>query len=301
MAAASASGTAARELVQECSRAMRGVKRKARREEQSLENRCRDDTMLIAAIISTLARSVDTAFWFLTWHSRSAYFSGQGNMTVNRAGLTRKLQVLQEGPAFEALLRDPQASLVHRAVQWIAEWNTFRWTFDLNVRGIAPSSSDIRDTYLVHVPEAMRVSLEEHMASLRTDAKTQKDWSAKYRRHWGLQYKKLGIGHDLTEDEIRARVPEKFPRMFFLCPDETPRNGGQLFPKVDPLFDEVYTQTADPKVAPDDPQKWAPKKNIRAQVSVWQRWVKWLKQVALADEDLVALCEGFEGSVLVWP
>ena len=60
-----------------------------------------------------------------------------------------------------------------------------------------------------------------------------------------------------------------------------------MFPKMAPRFGYVCSQTADPKVAPDDPQKWTPQKKIRAQVSVWQRWVKWLKQVALADEDLV--------------
>lgn len=237
MAAASASETAARELVQECSRAMRGVKRKERREQQSLENRCRDDTMLMAALISTLARNVDTAFWFLTWHSRSAYFNGNGNMTIDRAGLTEKMQELQKGAALQALLTDPQASLVQRAVQWIAEWNTFRWMFDLNVRGIAPSSSDIRDTYLNQIPEPMRESVEVHMTALRTDAKTQKDWAAKYRRHWGLQYRKLGIGHDLTEDEIRDRVPLKCSRSFFFYPEETPRNGGHVVPIMGPCFD----------------------------------------------------------------
>ena len=251
MAAASASETAARELVQECSRAMRGVKRKQKREQQSIENRCRDDTMLIAALISTLARNVDTVSWFLTWHSRSAYFSGTGNMTVDRDGLTEKWQKLQRGPAFQALLHDPQASLVHRAVQWIAEWNTFRWTFELNVRGIAPSSSDIRDTYLEQIPEPMRESVAEHMAALRTDVKTQKDWSAKYRRHWGLQYRKLGIGHDLTEDEIRTRVPIKCPRFcFFGYPATTPRNGGQVFPKMAPRFGYCLLANSGPKSGP---------------------------------------------------
>ena len=185
MAAASASQTAEREWVQECSRAMRGEKRKEKREQQSLENRCKDDTMLIAALISTLARNVDTAVWLLTWHSRNAYFRWTGNMTVDRDGLTEKLERIHKGPAFQALLHNPQASLVHRAVQWIAEWNSFRWTFELNVRGIAPSSSVIREKYLVQIPECMRESVAEHMAALRTDSKTQKDWTAKYRRHWG--------------------------------------------------------------------------------------------------------------------
>jgi len=126
--------------------------------------------------------------------------------------------------------------LVQRAVQWIAEWNTFRWTFELNVRGIAPSSSDSRDTYLVQIPEPMSESVAVHMTALRTDAKTQKDWAAKYRRHWGLQYTKLGIGHDLTEDEIRDRVPLKCPRCFFFTQKRPPEMGVTCFQKWIPVL-----------------------------------------------------------------
>lgn len=42
-------------------------------------------------------------------------------------------------------------------------------------------------------------------------------------------------------------------------------------------------------MTPGDPQKWAPKKQLREQVSTWQRWAKWLKEVALAGEDLVVV------------
>ena len=181
-------------------------------------------------------------------------------MTVDRDGLTEKLQKLQKGPAFQALLHDPQASLVHRAVQWIAEWNTFRWTFELNVRGIAPSSSDIRDTYLEQIPEPMRESVAEHMAAVRTDVKTQKDWSAKYRRHWGLQYRKLGIGHDLTEDEIRARVPIKCPRIFFDTQKRPPEMGVRCFQKWLPVLVMFALKQRTQKWPQMTPKSGSPKK-----------------------------------------
>ena len=42
-------------------------------------------------------------------------------------------------------------------------------------------------------------------------------------------------------------------------------------------------------MTPGDPPKWAPKNKLRDQVSIWQRWAKWLKEVALVDEDLLVV------------
>ena len=102
--------------------------------------------------------------------------------------------------------------------------------FELNVRGIAPSCADVRDAYLQEIPECTRVALADHIAGLRVDANVQKEWSATYRRRWGLQYKTLGIGHELTPDEIRARVPTQCPFLFFWLRVATPKNGGHEIP-----------------------------------------------------------------------
>ena len=206
---------AARGVIRECSRGIRALKRKVCREQQSLESRCGDDIMLQAALVSILTDSEETSMWFMTWHSRSGYFNVKGNMTIDRAILMETMHELRGGTAVRELMNHPQAQTMQRAARWIAEWHTFQWMFDLNVRGIAPSSADVRDAYLREIPECTREALSEHISGLRLDASVQKEWSATYRRRWGLQYKALGIGHELTPDEIRARVPTECLFFFF--------------------------------------------------------------------------------------
>jgi len=207
MADDSAAETAARQVIQECSRALRALKRKTTREQQPLENRCGGDTMLMAALICNLTDNVQTAIWFVIWHSRCGYFNGSGNMTIDREGLEETVQELRGGTALRELLNHPQSNTLQRAARWIAEWHTFQWMFALNVRGIAPSSSDVREAYLQEIPELVRPALAGHMSDLRLAVQVQKDWAVMYRRRWGLQYKTLGMGHDMTPEEIRTRVP----------------------------------------------------------------------------------------------
>ena len=124
MADDSAAETAARQVIQECSQALRALKRKT---QQPLEDRCGGDTMLMAALICNLTDNVQNAIWFVIWHSRCGYFNGSGNMTIDREGLKETVQELRGGTALRELLNHPQSNTLQRAARWIAEWHTFQW------------------------------------------------------------------------------------------------------------------------------------------------------------------------------
>ena len=76
---------------------------------------------------------------------------------------------------------------------------------------------------------------------------------------------------------------------FFATQKRPPEMGVICFQKWLPLLVTFARKQRTQKWPQMTPKSGSQKKTIRAQVSVWQRWIKWLKQVALADEDLVVV------------
>jgi hypothetical protein len=197
----------ARATLKTISKAVRGIKRKLKREEAPVTERCTDNIIFQAAVIQHIHGQTATTKWFLLWHGRSGYFGSPVRPCSEDETEVATIQELSHSPHIVELLRRPGDVSVHQAVRWLAEWFTFQWLVQLNVRGIAPTSADVREEFARHVPPPLRPHVAEVLDGLSDSTNYQRRWAETFRHRWGLHFKKLAVGHTLSDLEIRERAP----------------------------------------------------------------------------------------------
>lgn len=188
--------------------AMRAIKRKLTPPTNRALDRCSGDVVLQAAIVLRCTGRDEDVKWFFLCHGRQGYFGSELNpCCVNDEDL-RHVRELSDSDHVQKLVSTPGEAVVYKALRWLSEWRTFHWLLDLNIRGVAPTSADVREMFITSVEAAHRPHLQHCIDNLNDSVKYQKKWVAAFRKHWGLHFKTLAVGHTFSDDEIRTRVPE---------------------------------------------------------------------------------------------
>ena len=192
---------------QAITQAMRGIKRKLASRTTRALDRCSGDVIVQAALILRCTRRESDVKWFFLCHGRRGYFGSELNPCCVDDQDLQHVRDIADSHYSHALMSTPGDPAVYKALRWLSEWRTFHWLLHLNIRGVAPTSADVRERFIESVDAAHRPHLQTCIDNLTDSVRYQKKWIATFRKHWGLQFKTLAVGHMFSEDEIRERVP----------------------------------------------------------------------------------------------
>jgi hypothetical protein len=213
----------AKAAVNECNKAMRGIKRTASRASMGILDRVYDGMKVQAALVCIITNDVNTAVWFLRWYSRRGYFDQGFDWADDQEDLKQQIRAISEDVTIRGMACNGDNSEVCKARRWIAEWQLLIWLVHLNVKGIAPSSKEMLEEYRLNILSLNGDGAHDHLDSVEKNATSRANWCRTFRQRWGLAYKTMMPGHEFNDIEITRRVPSR--TQFCVAKNNSMRHG----------------------------------------------------------------------------
>ena len=102
---------------------------------------------------------------------------------------------------------DPDWPHHFAAAKWLAEKLVFEWLVQCNFKGVAPSTTQVVEQYIVCWPEASLGQVaEKHFADRCTAFRCQEWWARSFRKRWLFTYRKLPTQPPQNEDQLREKA-----------------------------------------------------------------------------------------------
>ena len=105
----------------------------------------------------------------------------------------------------------PHSHIVDRAARLTAEAHVALWLTEVNVKGVAASSSQMAVVLRRHWPAAGRSAKTQRLLlRTRRSSMAVRNWSRHFRLRWGISWRRLCTRTEMAPDSIRFRAPFLF-------------------------------------------------------------------------------------------
>ena len=101
----------------------------------------------------------------------------------------------------------PRCALVDRAALLVAEAHVALWLAEVNAKGVAASSMQMSAILRRHWPiDGRSAKTLRFLLRMRHSSVAVRMWSLRFRRRWGISWRRLCTRSEMTPDSIRLRV-----------------------------------------------------------------------------------------------
>ncbi len=210
---------------------------RARKRKRPASSRLGVEMWRIAAVLQDIpGGSLLLARLYVYWYVKNNLKRGFHGISesVDDASLDQHLALLgdEHGEDLAGMVADVDSSEHFRAARWRAEYLTFQWLLESNVRGASPPTSQLFDIFAKSVPAVSRGERFAEFAASGYDKNRLHEWGKTFRRRWHIQFQDLPKANALTDAEQTERVASLAesagPRPFQIVPDNSSRVGRRL-------------------------------------------------------------------------